>query len=238
MRKFLLLGLLSLVACTGGSSASNTQISATDTKHCHGHHCGCGNPPSGPSDPNAAPTGDGNTTTTAAPAPGDGNATTGDGNGTAAAPTPTGDANNVTCPNLGTWDAGNVTFETQVLDLVNQARAAGANCHSAGTFGPQAPLAIDPRLVCLARGFAQEMQVDNFFDHTDPNGVGPFDRMANAGITFSSAGENIAEGQTTPQEVVQAWLNSDGHCANIMGTYTVTGIGFFKNFWVQDFVNP
>jgi uncharacterized protein YkwD len=153
-------------------------------------------------------------------------------------PMPTGSGSNVTCPNLGPWDPNNVAFEAQVLTLVNQARATGVQCGSAGSFGPQAALAADPNLVCLSRAYAQEMQVLNFFSHTDPNGLSPFDRMHNAGITFTAAGENIAEDQTTPEQVAQAWLQSDGHCANIMGAYTLTGVGFFKNVWVQDFVHP
>jgi len=169
---------------------------------------------------------------------GNGSGTTTAANGNATTPAPVADGNAMTCPNLGTWDPNNAAFEAQVLTLVNQARSVGANCNTGGTFGPQAPLTVDPNLVCLARAYAQEMQVENFFSHTDPNGLSPFDRMHNAGINFSSAGENIAEGQTTPQQVVQSWLQSDGHCANIMGGYTLTGIGFFKNVWVQDFTHP
>ena len=84
----------------------------------------------------------------------------------------------------------------------------------------------------------------NFFAHNTPDGQTPFDRMKAAGITYSSAGENIAAGQSSPQNVMDSWMNSPGHRANILDPdFTEMGIGYFYNpagtygtYWVQMFI--
>lgn len=71
------------------------------------------------------------------------------------------------------------------------------------------------------------MQQREFFDHTNPDGDSPFDRLATAGITYSTAGENIAYGYQTAEAVVAAWLDSPGHRANIeRESFTHHGIGY------------
>jgi len=124
-----------------------------------------------------------------------------------------------------------------VLLLVNEARAKGANC-GGEKFPATSPLKEDATLDCVARAYAKTMHDGNFFDHTGQDGSSPTDRMDAAGIKWRGAGENIAEGQQTPQEVMDSWMNSPGHCANIMGDYSLIGIGFYQGDWVQDFDLP
>jgi uncharacterized protein YkwD len=141
-----------------------------------------------------------------------------------------------TCPDLGTWDSQAAQFEAEVLVRVNQARARGGTCGDK-SFAASAPLASEPRLDCVARAFAKAMSDGDFFDHTGLDGSSPFDRMRKAGLTnFSHAGENISVGRRNPQEVVEAWLRSPGHCVNILGDYRLIGIGYYRSYWVQDFI--
>ena len=128
-----------------------------------------------------------------------------------------------------------------MLTLVNQKRAAGATC--GGVYKPPvAALTLDSRLRCAARKHSKDMGVNNFFSHTGSNGSTPFQRMASAGYTYSYAGENIAAGYSTPSATVTGWMNSTGHCNNIMnGNYKHLGVGYYRSasgythYWTQDF---
>lgn len=83
------------------------------------------------------------------------------------------------------------------------------------------------------------MQKNNYFDHNSPTYGSPFDMMKKFGISYKSAGENIAQGQRTPEEVVQAWMNSAGHRANILNNgFTHIGVGYVENgnYWTQQFI--
>jgi uncharacterized protein YkwD len=117
----------------------------------------------------------------------------------------------------------------QVLGLVNQERAK-AGC---------SPLKEDSSLDSLAQNFSDEMAARGFFDHTDPDGKTPWDRADAAGVT-KLGGENIARGQANPQAVMEAWMNSEGHRANILNCdYTRLGVGVHYGtggpWWTQDF---
>ncbi len=93
--------------------------------------------------------------------------------------------------------------------------------------------------MAAAREKSQDMQTKNYFSHTSPTFGSPFDRMKALGISYKSAGENIAQGQRSPQEVVQAWMDSPGHRANILnGSFTHIGVGYVKtgNYWTQQFI--
>lgn len=96
-----------------------------------------------------------------------------------------------------------------------------------------------PELNNVADVKAKDMNEKGYFSHTSPTYGSPFDMMRDFGITYKSAGENIAQGQQTPEEVVNAWMNSEGHRANILNNeYTHIGVGFEQpGFeWVQMFV--
>jgi len=92
--------------------------------------------------------------------------------------------------------------------------------------------------ICL-KYKSQDMHDKNYFDHTSPTYGTPFTMMKNFGITYKSAGENIAKGQRSAQEVVTAWMNSEGHRANILNrSYTHIGVGYVQdgNYWTQMFI--
>ena len=95
-------------------------------------------------------------------------------------------------------------------------------------------------LVSAANKRAEE--VAKVFSHTRPDGSSCFTVLGEYGVSYRSAGENIASGQTTPAEVVNAWMNSEGHRANILGAnFTSLGVGVYKNgssyTWVQLFIS-
>lgn len=117
-------------------------------------------------------------------------------------------------------------FEQQVLELVNQERSkAGLGS-----------LSMSSELSNMAMVKAQDMYNNHYFDHNSPTHGSPFDMMKEFGITYNSAGENIANGQTTPTQVMKDWMNSPGHKANILNkSYTQIGIAFYNNEWVQEF---
>ncbi|RLU96676.1 hypothetical protein CTZ27_16830 [Streptomyces griseocarneus] len=117
----------------------------------------------------------------------------------------------------------------QILALVNEERAkAGVR-----------PLSASPRLAALAQAFSDDMARRGFFAHTDPDGRSPWDRAARRGIE-NLGGENIARGQPDARAVMDAWMNSSGHRANILnGDYRTLGIGINSGeggpWWTQDF---
>lgn len=130
-----------------------------------------------------------------------------------------------------TTGSGAASYEDQVLTLVNQERAK-AGCAS---------LTRDSRLAGAAHAHSADMAANGYFDHTTPAGVTAAQRITNAGYSWSSMGENIAEGQATPASVMQAWMNSSGHRANILNCgFRNIGVGLAYDarrtpFWTQDF---
>jgi uncharacterized protein YkwD len=157
------------------------------------------------------------------------------------------------CEAVADWDPAWAAFEDDVLELTNDARARGHDCDSAGRFGPAAPLAMSAALRCAARQHSGYMAETGEFSHDESqNGSDPFERISATGYQFSAAGENIALGQRSPDEVVAGWLESDGHCANIMNPdFTELGVGYaegsaaslgFSNndapYWTQVFARP
>lgn len=99
-------------------------------------------------------------------------------------------------------------------------------------------------LARVARYKSQDMINKNYFSHTSPTYGSPFAMMESFGIRYTSAGENIAYGQQTPQEVMNAWMNSTGHRNNILSSsFSEIGVGLAKNkngvcYWTQMFIRP
>lgn len=122
----------------------------------------------------------------------------------------------------------------QVLNLVNKERAK---------VGVQ-PLTLSEKLTSIANTKAKDMADKNYFSHTSPTYGSPFDMLKQFGVSYSYAGENIAAGQKTPEEVMNSWMNSSGHKANILNkNYTQLGVGYVKGGqygteWVQLFIKP
>jgi len=118
-------------------------------------------------------------------------------------------------------------LEQAACDLINRQRAA---------YG-LAPLTISTDLSVKARIKSEDMKTNKYFSHNSPTYGSPFQMMKALGITYQSAGENIAMGYSTAEAVVKAWMNSESHRANILSDrYTSMGIGFVDGYWTQWFI--
>ncbi|WP_413467440.1 CAP domain-containing protein [Metabacillus niabensis] len=117
----------------------------------------------------------------------------------------------------------------QVIDLTNAERKKNG----------LPALKADTQLSGVAQKKSEDMRQNNYFSHTSPTYGSPFDMMRDFGVTYKTAGENIAQGQRSAQEVVQAWMNSEGHRKNILSKdFTHIGIGYDSNghHWTQMFI--
>ena len=103
-------------------------------------------------------------------------------------------------------------------------------------------LTADATLMKTASVKSKDMADHNYFSHVSPTTGSPFDLMKQYGIQYRTAGENIAMGQTTPAQVMNGWMNSAGHRANILNpSFTKIGVGVAQNasgryYWTQHFV--
>lgn len=132
--------------------------------------------------------------------------------------------------NIPTVDASITSYEQEVIRLVNEIRVKN---------GLKA-LTYDWELSRVARIKSQDMKDNKYFAHNSPTYGTPFQMIKNFGISFRSAGENIAKGYATPQAVVNGWMNSSGHRANILNaSYTKIGVGYVAsgNYWTQMFIS-
>ncbi|ELK46359.1 CAP domain-containing protein [Halobacillus sp. BAB-2008] len=126
-------------------------------------------------------------------------------------------------------------FEKEVVALVNEEREQRG----------LAPLKIDNRLSGMAKVKSQDLSDKDYFSHESPTYGSPFDMMNQFDFDYRAAGENIAAGQRTPEQVVEGWMNSDGHRANILHKdFTHIGVGYVKGdgryttYWTQLFMTP
>lgn len=140
-----------------------------------------------------------------------------------------------TQPTQNNEQASTVSQEaSEVIRLVNVERSKNG----------LAPLKVNAELSKVATVKAQDMIDKNYFSHTSPTYGSPFDMMKKFGINYTAAGENIAYGQKTPAEVMNGWMNSSGHRANILNSnFTEIGVGVAKDkngtpYWVQMFITP
>lgn len=120
--------------------------------------------------------------------------------------------------NTGPDIIGNCSLNADELALINahnQARSAGRQCGS-NWYNAAPALRWDCRLGQASYVHSNDMASNNFFSHTGSDGSSPFDRMRREGYQFRTAGENISAGYGTAEAAVSGWLNSAGHCANIM----------------------
>lgn len=131
--------------------------------------------------------------------------------------------------NIPTPDASVTNYEQEVIRLVNEIRLKNG----------LKSLSYDWELARVARYKSQDMKDNHYFSHTSPVYGSPFQMIKNFGIFYTSAGENIAKGYTTPQAVVNGWMNSSGHRANILNAgFTHIGVGYVSggNYWTQMFI--
>lgn len=144
-------------------------------------------------------------------------------------PTAAQPATQVTKPNT-TEPAEQKTYAEQVVDLVNQERKKA---------GLQ-PLSVNSSAAAAAQIRAKE--IEKSFSHTRPDGSSFSTALTEQGIRYRTSGENIAWGQKTPRQVVDGWMNSAGHRANILNEkFTSIGVGYYKsasgvNYWTQLFI--
>jgi len=133
----------------------------------------------------------------------------------------------------------------RVLTLVNAARAVARKC-GAKAFAPAPALRMSSVLAAAAAAHARDMADRDELTHTGSDGSRPADRISRAGYSWRAAGENVASGQRDADEVVAAWLESPGHCANIMEpNFTEMGVAFVQVpkanpniYWAQSFATP
>jgi uncharacterized protein YkwD len=134
------------------------------------------------------------------------------------------------CSFVGAAVADPVASQSEVrvlADRINRHRVA-IGCRA---------LILDRHLSAVARRHSEDMVRRRFFDHTNPDGRDPFERLRAAGIRYRAAAENIARGQTGGLETYEDWIDSPGHRRNIENcTYTHFGIGLYRNTWTLDLV--
>lgn len=132
----------------------------------------------------------------------------------------------VTIPTL---DASVSSYEQKVIDLVNQIRVQNGLKKFTANW----------ELSRVARYKSQDMKDKKYFSHTSPTYGSPFNMIKNFGISFRTAGENIAYGYSTAEAVVNGWMNSEGHRKNILNpSFTQIGVGYVAsgNYWTQMFI--
>lgn len=124
------------------------------------------------------------------------------------------------------------TFEERVIELCNEERQKNG----------LSPLTENSKLMELSRMKSEDMAINNYFSHTSPTYGDTFKMMETYGVTYANAGENIAAGQQTPEDVVKSWMNSEGHRANILSPdFNNIGVGMATNqkgdiLWTQQFI--
>ena len=135
--------------------------------------------------------------------------------------------------NIPTKSSEETSTEQEILKLVNSERSKQG----------LSPLTLDWELSRVAKFKSEDMRDNNYFSHTSPTYGSPFNMMKSFGITYKSAGENIAAGQQSSAEVMQSWMNSSGHRANILSkNYTQLGVGkatggSYGTYWTQMFIS-
>ena len=130
---------------------------------------------------------------------------------------------------IPTLDATVLSYEQEVVDLVNKIRRENG----------LSELKLNWELSRVARYKSQDMCDNKYFSNTSPTYGSPFTMIKNFGISYRTAGENIAKGYRTPQAVVNGWMNSKGHRENILNaSFTQIGVGYVSsgNYWTQMFI--
>ena len=134
----------------------------------------------------------------------------------------------------GTGTSYNVD-KAVMLQLVNNVRQSGCNCGTT-LMPPVSPVAWNDLLALAADNHSKDMLANNYFNHTGLDGSTPGDRIRAVGYNWRAYGENIAFNYPNEQAVMNGWINSEGHCKNIMnGTFTEMGVAREGNYWTQEF---
>ncbi len=143
-----------------------------------------------------------------------------------------GNGDNSDTGNSGQNSTAPSGYASEVFNLVNSQRSANG----------QSVLTYSTEAANVAQAKAEDMATNNYFSHTSPTYGSAFDMLKANGVSYSSAGENIAKGQTSSSSVMNAWMNSSGHRANILSSsYKSIGVGCAADssgtlYWVQIFI--
>ena len=132
--------------------------------------------------------------------------------------------------NIPEIDINVLNFEREVVNLVNEIRLKNG----------LTPMTSHWELSRIARYKSRDMSENGYFSHTSPVYGSPFDMIKSFGLSYKTAGENIAKGQKNPKNVVAAWMNSTGHRANILNSkFTTIGVGYeqYGHYWTQMFMS-
>jgi len=125
--------------------------------------------------------------------------------------------------------------KSTLLQLVNDVRRKGCMCGTT-EMPPVGAVTWNDQLAKAAYDHSVDMNTHDYLAHNSLDGSSPGQRITAAGYHWSSWGENIAQGYSTEQIVMNAWLGSEGHCKNIMnGGFKDIGVGRYGNYWTQDF---
>lgn len=134
-----------------------------------------------------------------------------------------------------TFTVDSTVAQASMLQLINDVRQKGCSC---GTTAMPAVgiVSWNTQLETAAQAHAADMSKNNYFSHTGLDGSTPGTRITAAGYTWRGYGENIAKGYTSEQAVMNAWLQSEGHCKNIMNAnFKEVGVALVNGYWVQEF---
>ena len=170
-------------------------------------------------------------------------------------PPPGSSASDPQPPDTGSYNLGSTpqtvidqcmsAGDKEILTQVNNARSQARDCGTVN-YAATTALSWNCTLETVAYEHSRDMGDNNFFSHTGSDGLSVVNRITNAGYDWTAVGENIAAGQPTIAAVMTAWLDSPGHCANIMSTsyteigaasYAVSGSDY-PIYWTQDFARP
>jgi uncharacterized protein YkwD len=141
---------------------------------------------------------------------------------------------------IGQQTASTPQFRQEFLERINRIREKGCNC-GVNYMPPVPPLVWNDQLEIATVGHAMDMAERNYFSHTSIDGRTMQNRIGSAGYSYKgyksyAIGENIAEGPVTIKEVMEGWLNSPGHCKNLMSReFKEVGVAEYHGYWVQDF---
>lgn len=143
-------------------------------------------------------------------------------------------------------DCALANFQAELMQRINAYRARGASCGSYGSFAPTTALAWNDLLQIAAARHSRDMAGRNFFSHTGSDGSSAGTRITQAGYAWRTWGENIAAGQGTVQAVVDGWMASPGHCANLMKpAFRHVGVACvansastYRRYWTMDLAAP
>lgn len=139
-----------------------------------------------------------------------------------------------TVPNPSGNPSTNVN-QANLLQLVNNVRQTGCTCGSTA-MPPVAVVSWNDQLATAALNHSNDMNSNNYFSHTGSNGSTAGERITSTGYAWKAYGENIAKGYPNEQAVIDGWLNSEGHCKNIMSSlFKEMGVARAGSYWSQEF---